>query len=109
MPTIAQLAPVTAVTPADEIPVSQSGVTRSVSIGTLLASAQPAIIANSGVLLGRISSGAGGPEQIAIGSGLNLNGGTLVVSAAFPPSYPLKTTLAPTDEVVLNSSGTSAL
>lgn len=106
MPTIPQLVPVTAVTSADEIPVSQSGVTHSVSVGTLLASMQPAIIANTGVLLGRISSGPGGPEQVAIGSGLALNNGTLVASVAFPSSYPLKTTLTPTDEVVLNSGGT---
>jgi hypothetical protein len=62
MPTISQLPSVETVTAADEVPVSQNGVTRSVSVGALLASMQPAVICDSGTLLGRISLGAGGPR-----------------------------------------------
>ena len=80
MPTISQLPIAAEVTAADEIPVSQAGVTHSVSIGTILASTQPAIISDPGTLLGRISLGAGGPETITVGTGLLLNGGTLAVS-----------------------------
>ena len=82
MPTISQLPIAAEVTAADEIPVSQAGVTHSVSIGTILASTQPAIISDPGTLLGRISLGAGGPETITVGTGLLLNGGTLAVSTS---------------------------
>ena len=44
MPTISQLPSLADVTAADAIPVSQNGATHSVSVGALLASAQPAII-----------------------------------------------------------------
>ena len=81
MPTIVQLPVATQVTAADEIPISQAGVTRSASVGTLLASMQPAIMTATGTLLGRISLGKGGPEQIAIGAGLALNSGTLTANA----------------------------
>jgi hypothetical protein len=82
MPTISQLPIAAEITAADEIPVSQAGVTHSVSIGTILASTQPAIISDPGTLLGRISLGAGGPETITVGTGLLLNGGTLAVSTS---------------------------
>jgi hypothetical protein len=80
MPTISQLPPTVQVTAADELPLSQSGVTHSVSIGTLLAGMQSAVIVDTGTLLGRISMGAGGPEAIVVGPGLLLSGGTLSVS-----------------------------
>src|SRR5580704_2590992 len=97
MPTIAQLPPVASVTAADEVPVSQTGVTRSVSVGILLSSMQPAIVTDTGTLLGRVSLGVGGPEPIAVGSGLLLNGGTLSAPAFDPTSLPQRTTLSPTD------------
>ena len=109
MPTIPQLPLAAQVTPADELPVSQAGVTRSVSVGTLLASMQPAIMSGTGTLLGRISLGAGGPESIAIGPGLTLNGGTLTASSADYASFQQQTTLIPTDQVVLESGGNPML
>ncbi len=111
MPTISQLPPVADVTPADSIPVSQGGVTRSVSVGALLASTQPAIIESTGVLLGRISLGPGGPEPVAIGTGLLLNNGTLAVSAANVSAFSV-TSLSPVatitadDLVAISQNGT---
>lgn len=78
MPTIGQLPPVSTVSSDDQLPLSQSGSTRSVSVGTLLGSTQPAISAPTGALLGRVSIGAGGPEAVAVGSGLALQGTTLL-------------------------------
>ena len=105
MPTIKQLPSVAEITAADDIPVSQNGVTRAVSVGALLASAQPAIIADSGTLLGRISIGSGGPEPVTVGPGLLLNGGTLAASAFDPANIPQQSALSPTDHAMLNSNG----
>ena len=105
MPTISQLPVAAEVTAADEIPISQVGVTHSASIGTLLASTQPAIISDQGTLLGRISLGAGGPETVTVGAGLQLNGGTLAASAFNPSGLPQRTTLSMSDNAMLNSNG----
>ena len=105
MPTISQLPSLAEVTAADAIPVSQNGATHSVSVGALLASAQPAIISESGTLLGRVSLGAGGPEPVAVGPGLLLNDGTLTASAFDSASLPQQTTLSPTDHAMLNNNG----
>ena len=80
--------------------------THSVSVGTLLASTQPAIISGPGTLLGRISLGTGGPETVIVGTGLLLNGGTLAASAFNPAGLPQRTTLSLADNAVLNSNGT---
>ena len=77
MPTISQLPTVTTVATSDMVPLSQGGATHSVSLGTLLSSTQPAIIIDQGSILGRVSLGPGGPEQISIGSGLALSAATL--------------------------------
>ncbi len=105
MPTISQLPSVAEVTPADAIPVSQDGATRSVSIGTLLASMQPAIIGDTGTLLGRFSLGAGGPETVAIGAGLLLNNGTLIASTFDLVDLPQQNALLANDHLVLNTAG----
>src|ERR1700733_14231992 len=109
MPTISQLPAVTQVTTADEVPLSQGGTTHSVSVGTLLASVQPAIISGSGTLLGRASLGAGGPEAITVGIGLILNAGTLAASGNQSTGLPQQTALVPTDQAVLNSAGNPML
>jgi hypothetical protein len=105
MPTILQLPPVSQVAPADELPLSQAGVTSSVSVGTLLAGTQSAITASPGTLLGRVSFGAGGPELVPVGLGLMLSGGALAASGADHATFSQQTTLATTDQVVLNSVG----
>ncbi|HME19865.1 MAG TPA: fibronectin type III domain-containing protein [Acetobacteraceae bacterium] len=109
MPTISQLPSVSEVTAADAIPVSQNGVTHSVSVGSLLASMQPAIISDSGTLLGRSSLGSGGPESVTVGSGLLLNAGTLTASPFDLAEVPQQSTLTATDHALLDSNGVLAL
>ena len=106
MPTIPQLPPTPLVNPADEIPLSQAGVTRTATVGTLLASTQPAILAPTGTLLGRVSLGPGGPEPIAIGTGLALAAASLAANGDDHATFVSQGALQPTDEVILNSSGT---
>jgi hypothetical protein len=105
MPTIDELPVATSVSSADEVPISQSGTARSVSVGNLLASTQPAIMAPTGCLLGRISLGAGGPEPIAIGTGLALAGSMVQANGTDHASFPLQSELQVTDQTVLNSNG----
>jgi|BEDMetMinimDraft_2_1075160.scaffolds.fasta_scaffold00285_7 hypothetical protein len=80
MPTIPQLPSVTSVNADDELPIQQNGVTSSVTVSTLLASTQPALLTPSGTLLGNTSLGAASPQPIGVGSGLTLNDGTLAVN-----------------------------
>lgn len=105
MPTITELPAAASVAPADEMLVSQNGTTRSVSVGGLLASTQPAILSPTGVLLGRVSLGPGGPEPIAVGLGLALGGSTVQANGADHAAFVPQTTLNATDDVVLNSNG----
>jgi hypothetical protein len=109
MPTISQLPSVAEVTAADAIPVSQNGVTHSVSVGSLLASTQPAIITDPGKLLGRNSLGSGGPEPVTVGPGLLLNNGTLAASSPDLADLPQQTALSPTDSTMLSSNGALTL
>lgn len=109
MPTIAQLPALSQVDPADEIPLSHSGSAQSVSVGTLLASTQPAIQAPTGALLGRVSLGPGGPEPVTVGLGLVLQGSTLDATGADHATFPSETTLQPTDQAVVCSGGSPKL
>ncbi len=105
MPTIPQLPAAGQITAADELPLSQDGVTRGATVGELLAGTQPTIITATGTLLGRISIGPGGPEQVGVGTGLALAGGALAATGVDHAAFPPQTVLQPTDEVVLNSAG----
>lgn len=105
MPTISQLPPVAQITSADEVPLSQAGVTGSVSVGTLLSAVQPAILTETGKLLGRTSLGTGGPEPVTVGTGLTLNGATLTATGADHAAFAVQGSLVTTDQVVLNSGG----
>ena len=108
MPTIQQLPAASRVNPADKIPLSQDGVTRSATVGTLLATTQPAIQTATGTLLGRTSLGTGGPEPVTVGAGLSITNANLTANGADHAGFTPQTTLQPTDEVVLNSRGTPA-
>ncbi len=108
MPTIPQLPAAGQVASADELPISQNGVTREVTVGDLLAGLQPAITVPTGSILGRVSVGPGGPEPVGTGVGLALIGGKLGATGQDHASFPVQTTVLPTDEVVLNSQGTPA-
>jgi len=109
MPTISQLPPAAQVTAADQIPISQGGSACSVSVGTLLASTQPAIMIPTGSLFGRTSLGAGGPDPVDVGTGLALNAGTLVATGADHAIFAQEATLTLTDQAVVNSAGTPRL
>ena len=81
MPTIDQLAPATAAADTDEHIVSQSGTALKMTRAQILAGLQPQIALQSGVLLGRCSTGTGAPESLAVGANLALANGTLSASA----------------------------
>ena len=109
MPTIQQLPPAISVDPADEVPVSQSGATHSVSIGTLLAGLQPAILAPTGTLLGRLSLGPGGPEPISVGAGIEVASGTLIATGADHATFPVEASPSSSDQLVATNNGASKL
>jgi hypothetical protein len=81
MPTLEQLAQVVAANPPDLVLLDQNGETCVVSVGTLLDPVQPRLTLASGVLLGRVSTGAGGPESVGVGSPLAIQNGQLVLDA----------------------------
>ena len=105
MPTISQLPAVSQATAADQVPISQAGSACSISVGTLLAGTQPAILVASGNLLGRTSLGPGGPDPVDVGIGLLLNTDTLVATGADHANFPVQTTLTLSDDAVLSSDG----
>ncbi len=109
MPTIQQLPPAVSVDPADEVPVSQAGATHAVSIGTLLSGLQPAILAPTGALLGRLSFGPGGPEPVAIGTGIGIEGGSLVANGADHAAFPIEANPSSSDQLVVTGGGASKL
>jgi hypothetical protein len=81
MPTIANLPSAGPLSATDTLPIDQGNGTNAVTLGTLLAGQQPAIVTPTGSLLGRVSLGAGGPETVNVGSGLVLTSGTISVGA----------------------------
>jgi hypothetical protein len=108
MPTIPQLPPATSSGPTDEFPVSQDGITRSVTVAELLSGTQPAIELPSASLLGRVSLGPGGPEPVAVGTGLAIQAGTIVATGADEAGYPLEGALNTSDQVIVSSGGSPA-
>ncbi len=105
MPTINQLPSATAITGADLLPLSQGGMTRSVAVSTLLATAQPTISVAQNSLLGRSSPGQGAPEAIKIGTGLSLLATSLTSNGQDHLGLVQATGLAASDELVINSGG----
>lgn len=108
MPTIPQLPAATGAGNADELPLSQAGVTRSVSVSELLSGVQSAITLPNGALLGRTSLGPGGPEPVALGAGLAVQGGALVATGADHLGLPVTQSVAVTDEVIVNVAAGAA-
>ncbi len=106
MPTISQLPAADTVSASDLVPISQGGSAHAISVGTLLAQTQPAIMIAPPSLLGRYSLGTGGPDTIALGVGLTLNNGTLSSSSFDLTSLPLQTSLDLDDQIVVTNAGT---
>ena len=109
MPTITQLPEAATVTASDLIPVSQDGSARSVSVGTVLSSVQPAITVASPSLIGRTSLGAGGPEQVNIGKGLELTNTTLAANGADHANFAVLPNLVVESDLVVSNQGTPML
>ncbi len=105
MPTIKQLPTANSVSAADVVPVSQGGVTRSLSVGGLLSNTQAAIALVPGKLLGRASASAGGPEPVSLGAGLTLQGGVVSATGEDHARLPVAASLAAVDDVVVNGGG----
>jgi hypothetical protein len=109
MPTISQLPPATSISASDAVPVSQGGTARSVSVGSLLATTQPAIIVQTGSLLGRTSIGSGTPEPVSIGPGISLSNGTLAATGLDHAGFPALPSLVTNAELVICNQGTPML
>jgi hypothetical protein len=109
MPTISQLPAATSVSAADLMPISQGGSAAAVAVGTLLASTQPAIIVQSPALLGRISLGSGGPEQVDVGTGVNISQGSLVATGLDHAGFPVVSSLNTASDLVISNQGTPML
>jgi parallel beta-helix repeat protein len=107
MTTIPQLLSASAVTDADLVPISQSGILRAASHAQLTAGLQPSLTLSASQLLGRASAGIGSPEPIAIGANLTLAGNTLSATAAPFTIAALPAAAAPssTDLVSLSQVG----
>jgi hypothetical protein len=109
MPTISQLPAAASVSATDQVPISQAGDLRAVSVGTLLESVQPTMTLASTSLLGRISVGSGGPEQVDVGTGLHLSGGTLVATGMEVAGFPVTPNLALASDLVISNQGSPML
>jgi len=105
MPTISQLPLAETITSADQIPVSQDGVSRTTSVGSLLSDLQPAIHVATNTLLGRISLGTGSPEEISIGPGLILDNGILTTAPGLLNAFQSADALMPEDRLVIRRNG----
>lgn len=94
MPTIDQLGAISSLSPSAELPAKQSGSTGKATVAQIragLAAAGPVTSSGStmstGKLLGRSTSGSGAVEEISIGSGLTLSGGSLQATGSGGGSY----------------------
>ena len=105
MPTIPQLPLASGVQAADELPLSQNGVTRSVRVDALLGGTQPLLVVPQGTLLGRVSLGPGQPEDVQPAAGLAVQGTQLAATGTDHLLYPVSPGLQAGDEVVVNSQG----
>lgn len=106
MPTIPQLPNATQTGLQDEIPVSQGGVTRAVTVAELLSGTQQAIEIPSPSVLGRASLGPGGPEALSVGAGLAVQAAALVANGSDHGAFVQEASFAIGDEVIVNSGGT---
>ena len=86
MPTIDQLASAASATDNDALIASQAGILKRLTRAQLLAGTQPEITLSPQTLLGRVSAGLGAPEQLSIGSGLQLTGPVLSVTPSATPN-----------------------
>jgi hypothetical protein len=105
MPTIVQLPTATAPGPQDEIPLSQAGITRAVTVADLLSGTQQAIEIASPSVLGRASLGPGGPEALSLGLGLAVQNASLLANGNDHAAFVQETTFGAGDEAIINAGG----
>ena len=105
MPTIPQLPTATQTSVQDEMPISQGGVTRAVTVAELLSGTQALINIPSPTLLGRASLGPGSPEALSVGLGLGLQGAAVIANGADHGSFPQESSFSTTDEMIVNAEG----
>jgi hypothetical protein len=91
------------------VPISQGGSARAISVGALLASTQSALVIDSGTLLGRTSLGSGSPEQVDLGAGINLSGGTLIADGLDHGGFPVLARLSANSDLVISNQGSPML
>ena len=105
MPTIPELPNATATGAQDELPVSQNGITRAVTVAELLSDTQPAIVIPSQTVLGRASLGPGGPEALGMGLGVGIQNASLTANGADHAAFVPESVFVAGDEAILNSAG----
>jgi hypothetical protein len=105
MPTIAELPSATGTSPQDELPISQAGITRAVSVAELLSGTQPALEVPSPCVLGRASLGPGGVESLSVGLGLVVHNASIAADGGDHASFPVVPSFLPTDDAIINSGG----
>ena len=109
MPTIDELPPAAAAADDDFIALSQAGAMRRVTRSQLLAGVQPALALAQGNLLGRMTTGVGGAESIAVGDNLRLWNGVLSGAPAFRVSaLPASNTVGMSDTIAVSQGGRDA-
>lgn len=104
MPTIMQLPQVREVNPQDEVLINQTGIASTATVAQIQNGLQPAIMAATGMLLGRVSLGPGGPESVDVGPGLVLSAGTLAANGTDHSGFALESVLNTSDHLVVNSN-----
>jgi hypothetical protein len=109
MTTIAQLPSASTVGASDLLPISQAGLLYAATVSQVTAGLQPLITVPTGDILGRISTGAGGPEAVSVGTGLALSAGALAANGADHASFPLQSAFTISDELVINAGSSPAL
>jgi hypothetical protein len=105
MPTIPELPAAVQTGLQDELPVSQGGVTRAVTVAELLSGTQQLIEVPSPSVLGRASLGPGGPEALSLGLGLGLQAAALVANGGDHAAFVQETSFGAGDEVIVNAGG----
>lgn len=105
MPTIPELPNATQTGAQDEIPLSQGGITRAVTVAELLSGTQQLISIGSPSVLGRASLGPGGPEALNVGLGLAMQGAALTANGADHASFSQETSFGASDEAIVNAAG----
>jgi hypothetical protein len=103
--TIAALPAGVAPSASDLVPLAQGGVNVATSYAQFTSSLQTKLTLGSGALLGRSSSGNGGPEAVSVGAGLTLTSGKLAAVGFSIPALPVGSAPGSTDLVPIGQNG----